>query len=263
MNNNFFKIIYLLTSMFILCATSAAFGWHDKTHMAVSKAAGHEQWYNSAGPDVTKTKAGEKEGKKHYCGNHAITEGDKVHEVTADIVLNQVKFNLYDNCIDDEGHLYGAIVASLNKYIESKREEKKSGKYAGYHLAFCAHYIGDLSMPLHNVPHGKDKKGPYGKFNQEHHTENDAIVENNDLDQITLQIIGRMDKYKIKKITDEHALCQEIAKIATKARNLACSMVKDKERTITADEAYEQLAQSAALLQAVLEYAKQEIAKEK
>ncbi|MGA2228329.1 MAG: hypothetical protein ABSH41_28180 [Syntrophobacteraceae bacterium] len=61
------------------------------------------------------------------------------------MVLAQV--NRYYDPTDENGHLYGAIVASLRDF----KSAKASGKYAEYHLAYCAHYVGDLSMPLHNT----------------------------------------------------------------------------------------------------------------
>jgi hypothetical protein len=159
MKRTSYKIVYVVTLLGILCITDSAFGWHDRTHMAISKAAGYENWYNSAGPDVTKTKAGTIEENNHYFNNNAQ------EVVTKEMVLDQME--QYNDPQDKEGHLYGAIIASVRKYIKCKANP---GKYAEYHMAFCAHYIGDLSMPLHNAPNDK--------FNREHHNKNDGIVEN-------------------------------------------------------------------------------------
>ena len=43
--------------------------WHDETHLAIAKSAGYVKWYNAAGPDVTKIKAGDIEQKNHYVNN--------------------------------------------------------------------------------------------------------------------------------------------------------------------------------------------------
>ena len=58
--------------------------------------------------------------------------------VTPEMVLAQVERY---NQKDPTGHLYGAIIASVRDHIEAK----KKGRYAEYHMAYCAHYVGDLS----------------------------------------------------------------------------------------------------------------------
>ena len=225
------KVISWLTLLSVLFITAPAFGWHDKTHLAVSQAAGYEHWYNSAGPDVTKTKAYDIEATNHWFNNN-----DEI-SVTEEMVLDQVK--RYNDPEDQEGHLYGAIIASLRDY----KSGKQTGKYAEYHMAFCAHYIGDLSMPLHNAPNGD--------FNKIHHSNNDGIVEYSVLNNIGF--IQR-NMYEIK-IQNENDLAREIARIANLSRQLANKLEKEN-RDMTQEEAYKQLFQSASLLKAVLGYAK-------
>lgn len=226
-----YKVISWLTLLSVLFITGPAFGWHDKTHLAVSQAAGYEGWYNSAGPDVTKTKAGDTEGTNHWFNNN-----DKVY-VTDTMVMEQAK--RYNDPADDEGHLYGAIIHSLRDY----KLGKESGKYAEYHLAFCAHYIGDLSNPLHNAPHDD--------FNKKQHSKNDGVVECSALNNIGF--IQR-NVYEIK-IENERDLARQIARIANISRQLAYKLEKEN-RDMTQDEAYKQLFHSASLFKAVLAYAK-------
>ena len=77
-----------------------------------------------------------------------------------------------------------------------------------------------------------------------------------------------MPKYETK-ITNEEALRLKIAEMANQSRHLAYRLVNEsdpsdqKGRNLTEEEAYEQLAKSAALLQAVMKYAEEEIAKVK
>ncbi|MCL5022768.1 MAG: hypothetical protein M1497_05315 [Nitrospirae bacterium] len=225
-------IVTVLCFWFVVLAAGAASGWHDKTHLAVAKAAEYGGWYNAAGPDIAKVKAGELEATNHWFDNTADAA------VTGALVLDQVK--RYNDASDREGHLYGAIVASLRDYIN----DRKGGKYAEYHMAFCAHYIGDLSMPLHNVP--------YDDFSKTHHDANDGIVELSALNSIGL--IQR-NMYPIV-IHDENDLAREIARIANIARGLAVKM-KREGRDMTRDEAFTELSHSASLLRAVLSYAKE------
>jgi hypothetical protein len=171
----------------------------NETHLAIAKAAGYNKWDSSAGAEITKMKAGDVEQYNHYFNNK-----DNV-EVTPEMVLDQVK--RYNNPNDNEGHLYGAIIASLREYIEATR----TGKYAEHYLAFCAHYIGDLSQPLHNIQ--------YDDFNKAHHVINDGIVEAEVSENIPkikrniYPIILRPENFK-------EDLAKEIARIANISRQL-------------------------------------------
>jgi len=226
-----YKIFSVLMLLSLLFLTVPAFGWYDNTHLAVSQAAGYENWYNAAAADVTRTKAEDVEATNHWFNN-----SEEVY-VTDTMVLDQV--NRYNDPDGQEGHLYGAIIHSLQDYERVRR----SGKYAENHLAFCAHYIGDLSNPLHNAPDDL--------FNKKHHSKNDGIVEFS-----VLNNIGYIQRnmYEIQ-IETERDLAREIARIANISRRLAYKLEKEN-RDMTQDEAYKQLAHSASLLKAVLAYAK-------
>jgi len=233
MQKTHYKIISFLALFSLVIISGTAFGWHDKTHMAISQGAGYENWYNSAAPDVTKTKAGDIEANNHWYNNNAGVY------ITDKIVLGQARMYNYPG--DAEGHLYGAIIASLQDYL---REIKDTSKYAAYHMAFCAHYIGDLSMPFHNMP--------YGKFNdKDRHTRNDGTIELSVL--INIGLIQK-NMYEIK-IQSESDLVREIARIANISHQFALKLEKEN-RDMTQDEAYAQIYHSASLLKAVLTYVK-------
>lgn len=218
-----------------LCALSLnispAQAWHDETHLAIAKAADYPKWYNAAGPDMAKIKAGAVEDLNHYSNNIGL---DKV---TPEIVLGQSK--RYNEADDTGGHLYGAIIASLHKYAQSQRE----GKYPQYHLAYCVHYIGDLSQPLHNVP--------YDDFNQLHHRTNDGIIENEALKNID-KIKRNMYRINLRADNLEVDLARETARIANLARALSNQLKRDN-RDMSQEEAYRQLGHSASLFKAVLD----------
>ena len=150
------KIIIVL---FLLMQASQVAAWNDRTHLMIAKAAGLKTWYNAAGPDIAKLKAGNMESYNHWFNNNAEVE------ITPRIVLDQIdRYNKRNKGVDEEGHLYGAIPASLRAY----EKDMRSGKYGQYHLVYCAHYIGDLTMPLHNIA--------YDDFNKNHHQANDGIA---------------------------------------------------------------------------------------
>ena len=140
--------------------------------------------------------------------------------------------------LDEEGHLYGAIIAAMRNY----HSVKKAGKFAEYHRAFAVHYIGDLSQPLHNVPNDE--------FNKKHHPYNDGIVDADILNNLG-EIEKRMYEIKLRSDNFEEDLAKEIARIANISRQLAFKMIAEN-RDMTKEEAYVQLGHSASLLKAVL-----------
>jgi hypothetical protein len=222
--------IVLITLLVSAVPFASSYAWHDRTHLAVAKAAGYAFWFNAAGADITKTKAGAIEEKNHYYNNYAnVPVNDKT-------VLDQIK--LYNSPSDEEGHLYGAIIAALRDY----QKKNSTGKFAEYHMAFAVHYIADLSQPLHNLQ--------YDQFNKTHHSANDGIVDEDILEKI--KVIEK-NMYEIKLSSDnfETDLAKEIARIANISRQLAFKM-KAENRDMTKEEAYVQLGHSASLLKAVL-----------
>jgi hypothetical protein len=198
----------------------------------VAKAAGYYKWYNAVGADITKIKAGSIESYNHYFDNESDAQ------VTPEMVISQI--NKYNNPTDKEGHLYGAIIASLREY----KKTVGAGKYPEYHIAFCAHYVGDLSQPLHNIS--------YDDFNKTHHDVNDGIVEAEVLKNIGL-IEKNMYPIKLRPNFFEKDLSKEIARIANISRKLGHKL-KAENRDMTKEEAYVQLGHSASLLRAILKY---------
>ena len=222
------SISCLLLLVVALCPTTSH-AWFDETHLSIAKVAGYPKWFNAAGPDVAKLKMGDKEGHNHFVNNPRGTE------VTPEMVLAQVERY---NQKDPAGHLYGAIIASVRDYIEFK----KKGRYAEYNLAYFAHYIGDLSQPLHHTL--------YNDFNKRNHSKMDGVVNDEVMDNL-----DKIQVYQIE-ITSEQDLAREIARIANAAMTLGYKL-EDEDRLLTREEAYQQLSHSASLMKAVLRYVKQ------
>jgi len=86
----------------------SGWAWHDEPHLSIAKAAGYEKWYNAAGADITKIKAGNVEKKNQYVNNPPGTT------LTPDMVLKQA--GRYNKSLNLKGHLYGAIIASIREY---------------------------------------------------------------------------------------------------------------------------------------------------
>jgi hypothetical protein len=216
----------ILAFFLVAVSPKASRAWHDETHIAIAKVAGYHKWYNVNGADMAKIKAGGIEAHNHHVSNLSNTV------VTPEVVLAQVeKYNR----IDSKGHLYGAIVASMRDYIQ----QRKKGKYGEYHLAFCAHYVGDLSQPLHNLP--------YDDFNRTYHKRIDGIINH--------EVLGNVHKIKIYPITihSERELAKEIARIANLSTKLGYK-IEEEKRPLTKGEAYTQISHSASLFKAILKY---------
>ena len=220
-------IVILLTIFFVISFAGNSYPWHDETHIAIAKTAGYKKWYNATGADMAKLKADKIEKLNHYVINPPGTV------ITPEMVLQQIK--KYNNKTDIIGHLYGAIIASVRNYLK----EKQRGKYGEYHLAFCAHYVGDLSQPLHNTL--------YNSYTRKNHKTIDGIINDEVLDNI--------DKIKIYpiKIESEKDLANEIARIANLSIKKGCQ-IQDEKRLITKEEAYEQINHSTSLFKAILRY---------
>jgi hypothetical protein len=220
-------IIAILSIFFIISFTGNAYPWHDETHIAIAKTSGYKKWYNATGADMAKLKAGRKERYNHYVNNSRGTI------VTPEMVFKQAK--KYNKTNDIVGHLYGAIIASVRDYLKARDE----GKYGEYHLAFCAHYVGDFSQPLHNTL--------FNLYNRRNHTAIDGTINDEVLDNI-----DRIKIYPIN-IESEEDLANEIARVA----NLSLKkgyQIQDEKRLLSKEEAYDQISHSASLFKAILEY---------
>lgn len=219
------RITAWLLALSICSLPTLGRAWHDETHIAIARAAGYGKWFNAAGADIAKIKAGDIEKRNHHVNNPPATV------VTAEMVLGQA--DRYNQALDAKGHLYGAIIASIREY----RAVAQPGKYAEYHLAFCAHYVGDLSQPLHNTLHNE--------YNRRHHNATDGIVNDEVLDNCALIQVDPIE------IRSEEDLAREIARIANLSLKLGYRMEKE-ERLISRQEAYRQISHSASLLKAIL-----------
>jgi len=222
------SLIITLIAIFVVASfTGNSYSWHDETHIAIAKTTGYKKWFNATGADMSKLKAGNVEKQNHYVNNPRETT------VTPEMVFQQI--DEYNKTNDLVGHLYGAIIASVRDYLKAKDE----GKYGEYHLAFCSHYVGDLSQPLHNTV--------YNFYNRRKHKTTDGII--ND------EVLDNVDKIKIYpiKLESENDLAKEIARIA----NLSLKkgyQIQDEKRLLTKEEAYEQISHSASLFKAILGY---------
>jgi hypothetical protein len=144
----------------------------------------------------------------------------------------------------------------LDQYLERKSENK----YARYPLGYALHYMGDLSMPLHNVV--------YDDFNKTNHAANDGVVEAGEsgstderVARIARNIQQRMKSVPAYRLPPARegvakfnaAVARKVAEIANRAIALGFAMhdASPPRTLMTREEAYRQLAESAVLIKAV------------
>jgi hypothetical protein len=222
------KYVFLFLLVFFLTLLpGSASAWYSRTHLAIAKAASYGYWYNAAAADIAKIKAGDTEQFNHFVNNR------KGFIVKPETVLRQAE--KYNDPNDRDGHLYGAIVASIREYIKDKKE----GRYPEDQMAYCVHYVGDLSMPLHNIA--------FTPYNKKFHSKSDGIID--------YEILNNLDKIQIKKIKirTEDDLINEIVRIANISAELGYRLEREN-RLMTKEEAYRQVGYSASLLKGILEY---------
>jgi hypothetical protein len=226
--HSLFVLFSLSLSLPITAGVAGA--WHDQTHLAVAKAADYRAWYNAAGADIAKERAGDVEKFNHFVD----LEDDEV--VSPTLPLEQAV--LANDPNDRKGHLYGAIIATIRDYKKRTTESK----YSEYYLAYLAHYVGDLSQPLHNYK--------YDAFNKAHHNDFDGAVEGN-FEKLVPKIKRYMTPVSISKEHFEADVAREVARIANRSHELA-KKLRLENRDMAKEEAYRQLAMSASLLRAIL-----------
>jgi hypothetical protein len=219
--------IVMLGLLFTFKPAEQAFSWDDKTHLAIAKKAGYSRWYNAAGADLAKIKAGNIEAYNHYSNNPSGIV------ITREMVIKQAEY--YDVGDHREGHLYGAIIASVREYKKKKHE----GKHAKPHLDYAVHYIGDLSQPLHNTV--------YNDFNKKNHMTIDLMIKP---EQLTSENDIRIYPVNIK---NEDDLAEKIANIANISIELGYLLEKEN-RILTKAEAMNQISHSSSLLKGLIEY---------
>lgn len=157
-----FKAFVVLLSIFLL--SSNAFGWSSKTHIFIAQEAGIKYPEAACFPDLSKKDNDALLGPFHwhdaspntivtpdYIDRFQITEGQYIKVGSPESKPIKIKFP------DPAGVLYWEIM-ELYQAIKGA-----TGWEREYYLTNIAHYVGDLSQPLHNFPYG-DQPASDGKL---------------------------------------------------------------------------------------------------
>ncbi|MGC8796478.1 S1/P1 nuclease [Thermodesulfovibrio sp.] len=252
------RIINYTIFLLILIFYSYANAWDCKTHAYIAQKAGIRIPEAACMPDIIRDENYELLAPMHYhnaAPNTVVTPEyiDKyaVKEVTVNIDGRTIKILLPHQA----GVLYWKIV-NLYEKMKSLDKTKPDNRLSyEYYLVTIAHYIGDLSQPLHNFPYS-DSSASDGKiyidegaFNKEYHIKFDEAFDSYIGKPQTEEKLNKA--LKEIKISNTENLKNEISKIANSAIKIANQCYKEK-RMPTEEELIEQISWSVSLLKAVI-----------
>lgn len=246
-----------------LAAPESAFPWSPRTHAFMAQKAGIRNPEYAFFADHFKQENKELLGPLHY---HNAAPGATITPAYIDRYPIRVETYIPEGrkrarpirirVPDPAGALYWKIVE-----IYESMKGTRGWEYE-YHLINLAHYVGDLSNPLHNFPHG-DKRAADGKiyraegaWARERHEAFDSILES------LFPMDRRMDQMfdasiAAVAVVSADDLKREIAQIATAANRLAKRCYQER-RLMTVEEALKQTALSVSLLKAVIQDTKEQ-----
>ena len=249
--------VLCITILIIHLSSPCAFSWSSLTHTFIAEKAGVPNPQYSNFPDLSRNEnyslllpyhwhdaAPNTIVTSDYIDQYQITVGEYVRADACE--SKPIKIRVPDHA----GVLYWKIV---ELYQQMKG---KTGWEYDYYLFNVAHYVGDLSQPLHNFPYDNDPASDgkiyseIGAWSKEKHRAFDDVLESSfPLDQKTEKIFNTWIAVpSIKSLED---LKREISKVANHSIALANRCYSEK-RIITKEEALRQIAKSVSLLKAIM-----------
>jgi len=247
----------VVITLIILGFFSNAFGWSSEAHIYIALEAGIKNPEIACFPDLSREENISLLGPFHwhdaapstnvtpdYIDQYQITEGMYVKLDAPE--SKPVKLKVPDH----SGVLYWKILELYQKM------KGKTGWQYDYYLTNIAHYVGDLSQPLHNFPYASDpasdgKSYPeIGFWAKEHHPQFDSVLD-------PYLPLGGQEKENFQtlvtsvQITSIDDLKREISKIANGSILLA-NKCYSENRILTKDEALRQIAMSVSLLRGII-----------
>lgn len=236
----------------------SAWGWSCKAHLFIAREAGVPNPHTACYPDLAKKENGGLLGPYHWHNAAPDTKVDPAYidryQVREDLFVGAGATGSKPIRIkvpDPAGVLYWKIVETYRLLKGSAGWEYE------YYLSNMAHYVGDLSHPLHNFPYGAEPAGdgkPYpeqGSWATGMHQDFDTALD--PYIPLSGEEAGRFAAMvRPPAIPSSDDLKNEIAKVANSAISLADTCYTGK-RMMSRDEALKQAAMSVSLLKAIAE----------
>jgi len=255
MRKNTNLLIFLLI---LFLPFSNSFAWDCKTHAYIAKKAGIRIPEAACLPDIIRDENPSLLAPFHYhnASPDTVVTPEYINKYTVKeeiITIDGRTINIF--VPHEAGILYWEIINIYEK-MKSLDMTKPDNQLAyEYYIASIAHYIGDLSQPLHNFPYGSSPASDgkvylkEGEFNKEEHIKFDEAFSfylSSD-PEINQKIDNALNTVNIKSKDD---LKKEIAKIANSAIKIANSCYKEK-RLPSKEELIRQIASSISLIKAI------------
>jgi hypothetical protein len=248
----------ILAAMLLVAASSAhGLAWSCKTHAFIAGQAGMAHPEIACFPDLSRHENESLLGPYHW---HNAAPGTVVTPEYVDKFLVRtgvlVKTGVPGpgtvevRLPDPPGVLYSIITDLYQSLMKAKGWQRE------YYLSVIAHYIGDLSQPLHNFPYGAEpaadgKRYPEaGLWARDSHGAFDAALDphlplDKDSGEEFLQMVVPI------AIASPEDLKKEISRIANRSIALAGKCYAEK-RPMNKKEAMEQASLSVSLLKAIM-----------
>lgn len=244
--------------LLLLPGAGAAWGWSSQTHIFIAQQAGLKYPESACFPDASREENQDLLGPFHW------------HNAAPDTIITPEYIDRFP--IVKESHLtrnyfkpkklnilvphqVGALYARIVDLYH--RMQGKRGWAYDYYLGTVAHFVGDLSQPLHNYPHGQSlasdgqKYPEQGQWSAHRHQHFDNVLNR----RLNLEADGERQfqaRLITITVTSEADLKKEIARIANRAITLANTCYAE-QRDLTEDEAFRQVALSVSLLKGIME----------
>ena len=237
--------------------TGLGHGWSCSVHTLIAREAGMKHPEYACIPDSSRNENHDLLAPFHY---HNAPPGATVTPDYIDLYKAEGRsVKLYGENDRAATILVPHRAGILYWKIVSLYQLMKSPKYpADYDYARMniAHFIGDLSQPLHNYPHGAEPASDGVRYDQEgrwardNHAAFDDPFENAPLGRGDLKRLRR--GIEVFSIRDEADLKQRISDVANSSIRLANLCYGDHKRLMTRKESLARAAMSVSLLKAVI-----------
>lgn len=249
--------VVCITLTLIHLSSSLVYPWSSATHTFIAQKAGVPNPEYANFPDVSRNENYSLLVPLHWhdAAPSTIVTPDYIDQYQTTVV-EYVKAGACESrpikikVPDHAGVLYWKI---LELYQQMKG---KTGWEYDYYLFNIAHYVGDLSQPLHNFPYGNEPASDgkiyseIGVWSKENHRAFDDILES------SFPLDPKADRtfdswIAVPSIRSVDDLKREISSVANHSIALAKRCYSER-RIITKDEALKQVAMSVALLKGII-----------
>ncbi len=250
------SIFQLLLILFFL---TNSYAWDCKTHAYIAKKAGVRIPEAACMPDIIRDELYDLFEPLHY--HDAAPDTEVTPEYIDKFKIKETMVNIDEKNYRLEiphptGVLYWKIVELYNKMKSLDKSKIDNALAYEYYLFSIAHFIGDLSQPLHNFPYGNKQASDgkvyakEGSFNKEYHLKFDEAFSNylSKYPNINNKIDRALRQIQLNSTED---IKKEISEIANSAIKIA-NKCFNENRLPSEEELIHQISLSISLLKAII-----------